>query len=240
MCIFVYYHLTIMRNWRDIVREQCTRIVFSGLYASVTEIRCYAIIPDGNMTLMTECEETLKRYGNKFALKGFAREGNEWFTLSKLCDITGDDDYVLYIHTKGVTRFGTNEYTHKGRIYKIPNLYDNILDWRDLMEYFLIGQYERCIDILKNEADTVGINVFTGTPVHYAGNFFWMKGSHLKTLNYEGDHNPETWIFENTIGRFVSIYQSSLPDIRFPYLGIGHYFKEYPLSMVVDTDQLNG
>ena len=154
MCIFVYYHLTIMRNWRDIVREQCTRIVFSGLYASVTEIRCYAIIPDGNMTLMTECEETLKRYGNKFTLKGF--------------------------------------------------------------------------------------NVFTRTPVHYAGNFFWMKGSHLKTLNYEGEHNPETWIFENTIGRFVSIYQSSLPDIRFPYLGIGHYFKEYPLSMVVDTDQLNG
>ena len=234
MGIFIYYHLTLLNNWREIVREQCTRIIFSGLYGDTTMIKCYAITPNPDTKLIEECRKRLKSYGEKFELRDHTAEGNEWFTLSHMREITDDDDYVLYIHTKGVTRFGTTLYTFKGDTYNIPDIYDNILDWRDLMEYFLIARYKRCIEELENGYDTIGINLFTGTPLHYAGNFFWLKGSYIKSLDYTKEHNPETWIFDKPNSFNLSMYQSKQPDIPFGFYGIGHYFMKYPMCNVTD------
>ena len=121
-------------------------------------------------------------------------------------------------------------------------LYRNICDWRDLMEYFLIARYELCLSELSKDVDTVGINIYTDPPVHYAGNFFWVKGSFLKKLeqleqfDHTKDHNPETWLFENRNGVHLSLYQSKFNDIPSAHFGISHYFVQYPLNKVVDKN----
>ena len=251
MGIYVYYHLTLLNNWRDIVREQCSRLVFSGLYHETVMIKCYAISPD--MDSITECRELLKKYGNKFELIEHTDKGNEWFTLSHTNETTADDDFVLYIHTKGVTRYGTDTYdyheghiardtgelTHHDMTFHSTELYRNICDWRDLMEYFLIARYDLCLSELSKGVDTIGINIFKYPPLHYAGNFFWIKGSFLKKLELEQfDHNPETWLFENRNGVHLSLYQSKFEIIPDVHLGISHYLVEYPLNKVVDNNNV--
>ena len=150
MGIIVYYHITLLKNWETIVREQCTRIIFSGLYNTVESVRCYAIDIDGDRS--EKCLELLQSFGRKFLLKGIERSGTEWVTLKNIRHEGNEDDLVLYIHTKGVTRYDTTEYeipsaknAGESESFTVPSLYDNIQDWRDLMELFLIGHYKRCL-----------------------------------------------------------------------------------------------
>ena len=94
-----------MNNWESIVKEQCSRILFSGLYERLEKIRCYAIDTNGNNE--EKCSSLLKRYGKKFSLESVSREGDEWFTLKHLENGIEEEDKILYIHSKGVTRYNT-------------------------------------------------------------------------------------------------------------------------------------
>ena len=60
------------------------------------------------------------------------------------------------------------------------NIHNNIEQWRDLMEYFLIRYHEKCLEIFNTniKIDTIGINV-AGKPYHYSGNFWWACGRYL-------------------------------------------------------------
>ena len=80
MKIYVYYHITLINNWEDIVKEQCTRIIFSGLYEKLEQIKCYAIDPKCCET--ERCRSLLKTFGKKFSLEDVCNKGNEWFTLN--------------------------------------------------------------------------------------------------------------------------------------------------------------
>ena len=222
MKIYVYYHIALLNNWESIVREQCSRIIFSGLYERLERVKCYAIDPNGCNG--EKCRSLLKRYGKKFILEGVSKEGDEWFTLKNLQYGLADDDRVLYIHSKGVTRYNTTTYTMNAREFEISNLYENISEWRDLMEFYLIKNYEKCLTILDNNFDTVGIN-YCNNPKHYSGNFWWATGKYLRTLSYETPAN-ENWVLENN-GKSISLFQS-------PLIGYGHYFASFPLSMVSD------
>lgn len=75
-------------------------------------------------------------------------------------------DYnILYLHSKGVTR---------------PNLTKQMIGWMDYMEYFLIEEYERCLNILKDYR-TCGVLYRNGCRI-YGGNFWWAKSSYIITL----------------------------------------------------------
>ena len=231
MPIYIYYHITLLNDWKSLLKEQCNRIVFSGLYDRVERIKCYAIDPQDKMK--KKCAAFLKRFGEKFVLEKTTKSGNEWFTLQHVKETCQENDRVLYIHTKGITK----QKSHTFCAVKIPRLSNNISDWRDLMEYFLIRRSSDCLKILDDGYDTIGVNFTTGTtapnhtttvPNHYSGNFWWAHGKHLQKMTY--DHTeldvPEKWLHE-VPGRFVSLYQS-------PYVGYGHYFNEFPLCRVID------
>ena len=220
MNVFVFYHITCLNNWKEIVQEQCTRIIFSGLYDIVTCIYSYAITIDREMV-----SEFLRQFGDKFVLQNTASTGDEWFTLQHIHSLVDDDACVLYLHTKGVTRYNTTQYTIHNQTFMINELYQNIVEWRDLMEYHLIKNYRECIKLLNDKTqhiDAVGVNYCTNPP-HFSGNFWWAKGSYLKTLPSHIP-NTEAWVLQNK-GCFVSLYQS---DFR----GYGHYFYAFPLKKV--------
>ena len=198
---------------------------FSGLYDDVCNVYCYAVDPQN--TMQNECINLLSSFGKKFVLKNVINNGDEWFMLQNLQYERDDDDLVLYLHTKGVTRFNTSMYTVFNRTFHVPNIYQNITQWRDLMEYFLIRHYKKCIQLLKDGHDTVGIN-FCTDPNHYSGNFWWCTGKYLKTLKYD-KNMAEEWILQNN-GTHCSLFQSC-------YKGYGHYFNEYVLSNVTDNNQ---
>ncbi len=97
---------------------------------------------------------------------------NEFLTLNIIeQDNIEDDDYVFYFHTKGASKLNTK-------------LYKKEYNWRQVLNFKLIKQYESAINNLKNhntygyqleELDN-GINI-------YSGNFWWATGEYIKTIN---------------------------------------------------------
>ena len=113
---------------------------------------------------------------------------------------------ILYLHTKGVS-------------YGKPG--QNIVDWKNLMLYFLVENHKVCLDLLQ-EYDAVGCNYLTEPKKHFSGNFWWAKGSYINTLSPITDiirHSSEFWIVNNDHNKHYCIYNS----------GINHYKQSYPL-----------
>jgi hypothetical protein len=89
-------------------------------------------------------------------------------------DVQGDA-YILYLHTKGTT--------NKTNAQKA---------WRDFMMYWMVYQYETCIDLLDRGFDTVGSQLINCTsiiklPSMYAGNFWWARAAYLRKVPYIED-----------------------------------------------------
>ena len=125
----------------------------------------------------------LKTFGKKFIIADIDSENKtyERFTLLQIKKYINIDDKILYIHSKGVSRSKNN----------------NILDWRNCMEYYLIHKYEECIKSL-NVFDVVGINYLIYPKPHYSGNFWWATAKYYNTLpdviDYTDHINPELYI----------------------------------------------
>lgn len=71
----------------------------------------------------------------------------------------------LYLHSKGVT---------------LPHLFQRMIGWMDYMEYFLIEEYERCLEILCHYK-SCGVCLRYGTRI-YGGNFWWASSDLISTL----------------------------------------------------------
>jgi hypothetical protein len=110
---------------------------------------------------------------------------------------------VLYLHTKGVTRVGNV----------------NVSDWMNYMIYFNIAEYKTCIDKLADH-DAVGVNLQTTPKLHYSGNFWWSKSSHIRKLKqceHINHNSPEFWLTEEKNGNFVSLWNSNVNHYNVRY-----------------------
>ena len=117
----------------------------------------------------------------------------------------GNAEYYAYVHLKGITHPGD----------------ENVVDWCELLEYFLIDCWRNWRARLESDADVVGVNLEKLPWPHYAGNFFAMKHSVAKTLMPVNQcENPEQWIGSS---RKAGIVMASLHDS-----GTNHYQEPYP------------
>jgi hypothetical protein len=74
-------------------------------------------------------------------------------------DIYDHNVKILYLHTKGVS-------------YK--ETYQQIVDWRNMMIYFLVEKYESNFHLLDSGLfDAIGSNYYTLPKRHFDGNFWW-------------------------------------------------------------------
>jgi len=97
------------------------------------------------------------------------------------------------------------------------------------VSYFNIYHHKICLELLKIH-DTVGANLADCDFLHYSGNFWWSKSSHIKKLDKcssERYCDPEFWISKDRIGSHVSLYNS---------IGISHYTSNYPEELYKNTE----
>jgi hypothetical protein len=226
--IKVFYHIACINNWKDIVRDQITKIIFSGLYDKVSKIHCFLV---GNPTDLELYQSLLSKYGKKIIIERIEENGDESLTLVNIKNFINSNTKFLYIHTKGVTRYNTNTLVIDDYIHKIENLYENVADWNNVMEYFLIKNHEICINKL-DEFDIVGIN-YVGNEnnarinKHFSGNFWWCNANYYMSLQ-EIMNYSECYIF-NANPNHLSLFQTNLEGYR-------HYFHAYKMENYVDKN----
>lgn len=178
--IKVFYHIYCNEYTEKIVQDQLTKIIFSNLYELANAIYCFLT---GEEQYINVCKELINHYGKKFIIQdiGINDKSYERFTLYRIKPLINDNDKILYIHSKGVTKPDN----------KIVYL------WRTHMEYFLIKKCDECIKYLDNY-DVVGVE-YSPTK-QFSGNFWWSTGKYYLSLpdsignEYVG---PEKYLFLN-------------------------------------------
>lgn len=199
----VFYHMYCVNDCYERFVNTYNKIVSSGLIDKIQIIKVVLVGP-----LKTEVYNKLNQL---FKTELHIRETtkSEAETLRLIWDYCQSNTCnVLYLHSKGVTK---------------PN-HKNIQDWKNLMEYFLIENFQPCLDSLQTH-DVCGVNYLPGRP-HYSGNYWWATSKHIKKLK---QLKPEVvdrlyceyWLFDiNDKIERKEIYNS----------GIDHYKNSYPLE----------
>ncbi len=202
MKVYVYIHICCINNWQEVFAKLLSDIKTCGLYDKIEKIRCVVLT-------MNSIPDELFR-DPKIELVGVHRNLNlyELATLHPLYDHARTEDfYVLYLHTKGVRHNNTNPCVN---------------DWVNYLSYFNIEQHETCMKELEDH-DTVGVNLQNDPCIHYSGNFWWSKSSHIRTLQkcvYNCYNSPEFWITSGK-GKFFNLASSN----------VNHYLERYPDSL---------
>jgi len=198
---YIFYHIYCNEHTFDVMRDQITKIIYSGLYHYVDAIYCCLA---GNEVHMKAIKEFLQKNGKKFEIirevpndKSFER-----LTMNEMVSRVKPGDKFLYLHTKGVGRHGGMKA-------------ENIWWWRNWMEYNLMYRFRECItELNKPDVDLVGVayREFQIGP-HFSGNFWWMKGSYFATLPRKGEtldigpgyNDPESFPFKGKDPKYVDM-----------------------------------
>lgn len=170
----IYYHIYGINGVESIFKEQIDLIENHFNFPYILNA---AISLDKNTQSIYDTNIIQKLYAyNKpnIRLRDIGTNANEFLTLNlieKDKDIIGNNDYILYIHTKGASRL--NQY-----------IYKYVASWRQMMQYFLIEKHQTVFSIFeKTDFNTCGILLHDMVNRHYSGNFWWAKGDYIKTLN---------------------------------------------------------
>jgi len=171
-------------------------------------------------------------YGDKFEINNYSSDNNlfELPTINIIQDFSekNSDCNILYLHTKGISHVNNSLFQQ-----------NNIKNWIDMMLYFLVENFELCIDKLNNN-DAVGCNYYT-TPreayhlackdhvtLNFSGNFWWSKSNFIKTLpklditENINKYDAELWLCKNNPK--VHVLHNSHTN---------HYYWNYPRERYV-------
>lgn len=220
----VYINVAVMGSVNYVLSNLLTRIKESGLYDSSDEIN---LIVNGDISLISiDLNDPKYKVYNKH--KDTSR--HEFPTLDLIWKHSEKEDFnILYLHTKGVSR-----------------MHPFIDDWTNYMSYFNINKWEDRINELENN-DTTGVNHFGNpndinehpatwgygkTPMHYGGNFWWSKSSHIRRLP-----NPYSWIPNEDYGRWRmmnEMWLCQIPNGKYHSAwssDVDHYQSPYPKEL---------
>ena len=208
MVTIIYLHICQKGQWKRSFNMIFNKIKESGLYNNVNEIRCCILNDIG--TVIDDI--VLNDEKIKIIYLGHSDQ-YERATLLHMRNANDDiNTKYLYCHTKGIQWFGTQ-------------LEDRVVDWINLLIYWNI---ERWRDVQLESYDTYGCNLYIKDnefPLHYSGNFFWVRKTHLNKLNKTIGpeyYEPEFWLFNTTeYYTCLNAYSSGLE-------GAGHYQNLYP------------
>ena len=210
MSTYIFYHIFCNQLTIFTLREQLAKIIYSGLYAKVTQIFCFIT---GDPPFVNQCATFLQTAGNKIRITqiGYYDTTCERFTILSIKDHIKPEDKILYMHTKGVTK-----------PFEEP-----VYSWRALIEYQLIANHNKCLELLDSY-DTVGVNYRLQPKPHYSGNYWWTTGAYFLKLPPtigDGYTDPEMYILSAN-PRHYCIYDSEVSN---------HYEDYYPFNKYIDA-----
>jgi hypothetical protein len=177
--IHIFIHICMIENWETIFNDQINTIKKSGLYDICEKIHIGLLgnINNFNNIIFNDEKFNILYIDSRINLY----EINTINFIKYFCLNIEYEIYILYIHTKGVRKAGNENVT---------------TSWRKMMEYFLIENYQHCINNLHNY-DTIGNNIVNMYCVnmneicvnknhtyHYSGNFWWSKKSYIDKLTF--------------------------------------------------------
>lgn len=184
MKYFVYYHVLLINNWKEIVIEQLTLMQRSGLYDKIDKIKIGCLGEP-----LDKLQELLKDYP-KCNVAYYSKDIKEYeyVTLDLLLNDSKTEKpfFGLYFHTKGVSfpKISGGKY------------------WRDYMGHYNITTWKEAVKKLQKGYDLCGVKLIGPNdpnhfPLHYSGNFFWFKSSYISRLkpspNRSNRFNAEFW-----------------------------------------------
>jgi len=166
--VHIYYHIYAIDGVESIIDEQLFLIEKHFDFPYILNVGI--AIANENVSTSKVLEKFTKP---NHKIRDIRAQGNEFVTLDLIendKEKFGDSNYILYIHTKGASK--QNE-----------PVYKNIQSWRHIMNYFNIEKVKNVFKLFeKTEFNTYGV-LLRG--YFYSGNFWWAKGSYLKTINLE-------------------------------------------------------
>jgi hypothetical protein len=174
--VHIYYHIYATDGTLELVKEQIGLIQKYFTFNYILNIGLSISNEDYDIKPILDILPVKPR-----EVKVNAQEFMTLYMMKNDFKIFNDDDFIFALHTKGIT---------STQLY--PNLKENIISWRNVMHYFNIERVDYVFDILKNtKHNTYGIlyvsYLYYDFPhKFYAGNFFWGKGSYIKTLRMDG------------------------------------------------------
>lgn len=183
--VYIFYHIYCTTTTPAIVVDQLTKIMFSDLYSTITNVYCFLT---GDENEIKAVRKIISRFGKKFkvAAEGPGDTSYERFTLLKIREYIKPEDKFIYIHSKGVSREPDGDFI------------EAIYWWRTYMEYNLLVKGKECLKLLDTY-DILGVafsTFFIGP--HFSGNFWWSTGKYYLSLEPKigAEYNdPESYIF---------------------------------------------
>jgi len=226
----IYINVTIMGSVNQVLSDLLNRIKESGLYDRCDII--YLILNGDRKNLLIDLNDT------KFNVIEASPDFSKWEFLAQDSlwrhSQTDDDFQLLYLHTKGVSKPGLQ----------------NIIDWTNYLAYFNINKWENRVEELKDN-DCTGVNLYGNpqdinehpstwgygkSPLHYSGNFWWSKSSHIKRLP-----NPISWMPDNNYSSWRmmnEMWVCQIPNGKYygaGSSGVNHYLQNYPKKIYETT-----
>jgi len=187
----IFFHVYLKNDFSHILLSKFKKFKASGLYEKANKIYLTLF---GDIEQHQEFLTDLKDLYSKIEYvaitnKEFLNESDTFnFMLKKALEYDNNTP-MLYIHTKGVS------HTH-------PILKKNINAWVRYLDLYVIKQWERCLEGLK-ENDAAG-GFYVEDPKHFQGNFWWANSNYIKglsrinNLNISNLNRGEFWILSNT------------------------------------------
>lgn len=227
--VYGFYHICALHNFKDVVAEQLSVLYESGLYDR--SIAIYISLtgpPDLDMEAIEHAKTMLAEFDKqrKFKIVYLSTDISVFerpilhFMHGVSHRFSQEPALFYYLHTKGVSQ------QHQ----KTAN--QNIAQWRQMMQFFVIEQWPKCMEALSTNS-IAGVNWRTWPMPHFSGNFWWARSDYVASLPSRIGteyYEPEAWI------------GSGKPRVHVCHqTEFDHYFTPYPrikYSSVRDTIEL--
>lgn len=224
MKLVLFYHAYIYGdNYVSLMAEQFRLLVSSGLFEACDKL--YIGVYEETNAQPKDGISWLRHFwsiSKKVEIVQYTNNDEETSTMRRLKDYckNNPDDYVLYFHAKGITKYS-----------------QATQDWRKYMEYFVIEKWQNCITKLNEGYNCCGVMWNKRTPQgiypHFSGNFWWATARYVNTLRDEYLSNPnryfrEYWIGSSPMVKQYEFHNSGLNCLDNLRIKKSHYQLSYP------------
>ena len=206
------YHIACMNDWVSIFNQQMSNIEKSGILDVIDEFLVVSLSQQEKNFYYID--NKIKKNKGRIVYKSSNILQYEFPAIDLIWNKSLHEKFkICYIHCKGVSITKNNMTFYHGS-NDLDHLKSCVSDWRRYMEYFVINNYDKCLDIL-DEYDCCGVNLVDSPKNHYSGNFWWNKSDYIKkltpikNLNKNDRYDCEYWIGDCRESNMYNFYTNN-------------------------------